>query len=370
VLVGLVLWSAPLIDVVLHWPGNVGDVAAYFTSGNHPSVGAAQALRLVAAEFRIVPPWFGGGHSVQPVSWYALPAASGWLLVAVALATAGFIASFVSGRGEDRRMLGLGVLMVATSVIAIAGADEPRAYLFPWRAVVAAFLGVAAASAVVNAFSPRFGRSARLVVAVVAVGVVAWGSIAMTAAVVRRPSVLLTAREPDLEQVMRTLDRDDRLPRTVRLRSTPPPWSSFFDGMVNELDRRGVDVKVEPRLGHVLGEERTVAPSARVPTWFVTETGSEIPGLLARPGARLIVATTPLPAALERELTALQRRIAASLVQAGRSPRHLGLSASVAAPQLAGLPGVSADDLRRLVGLNAMVEASRRCRCAIVEVPR
>jgi hypothetical protein len=202
-----------------------------------------------------------------------------------------------------------------------------------------------------------------------ALAVIAWGSVVMTVAVVRRPTVFLSAREPDLRQILRAIDR--RPPRgTVRVRSVGGALSSLFPGIVNELDRRGVDVRVDPRFGRVFGDHRTVPRSARVQTWFVTEVGSPIPVLRARDRARVVASLTPLPADQERELRRLQARVGSVLAQRpDLRARAWLVDSSQARLQLRKVPGIADRDLVRLAELNALVERSYRCRCAIVAVP-
>ena len=71
--------------VLGHWPGNLGAIGRYFTSGNHPAVGLGNGLRFMAAEFRFVPPWLGGANRLVPRSAFVVPAPLGWLAVPVAL---------------------------------------------------------------------------------------------------------------------------------------------------------------------------------------------------------------------------------------------------------------------------------------------
>jgi hypothetical protein len=271
------------------------------------------------------------------------------------------------------RLVGLAALMLAVGVIAISGADEPRAYTFQWRATVAAFLTVACASAVVVAIARRLGTRAALwrrFAVLVGIAVVAWGSVVMTVAVVRRPSALLATREGDLQAMMRTVDTTVHPHGTLRVRPVGVSLPSLFDGVVNELDRRGVDVRVDPERGRVFGSARTIARSARVPTWYVTEAGSEVPQLRARyPGARVLVASTPLSAAEERELARIQTGLGHTLDTTGRSDLRQYLDSSFVGFHVNGIPGITPIEVLRLAQLNGRLERNGQCRCAIVAVP-
>lgn len=365
--VWVVAWIAPLGDVLVNWPGNLGTIIKYFLTGDHPSLGLERALRYMADEFHLVPPWLGGSERVQAFTGYVVPVSMLWLLVPVLLVAIAIVAVRVSRFREDARMLGLAVVTLVVGVVAIAGADEPRSYTFQWRAAIAAYLVVACVWCVARALAPRVGRAVRLAAVAVAIALAAWGSIDMTTAVVRGPSALLSAREPDLRQLMQAVDREPRPHGIVRVRAVGGRTTSLLDGVVNELDRRGVDVRVDPGWGRIFGQHRTVARSTPAVTWYVSQNGSATPALLARDGARLLASTSPLSPAEDRELAAIQQRIGAAVARAG-SGRRVSLDSRFVSA-LAGIPGVSPADLGRLAELNARVEGSSACRCAIVAVP-
>jgi hypothetical protein len=367
VAIWMLTWIAPLADVIAHWPGNLGKVATYFARGNHSTLGLGNALRYVADEFRFVPPWLGGTHRYAPYG-FAAPASIWWFVVPAVLVAVAVVAVRVTRARDDGRMLGLAAVMVVAGVFAIAGADEARAYTFQWRAVIAAFLFVACVWAIAQAVAPHVGHWAPVTAVVLAVSVVAWGSIPMTVAVVRRPSAFLAARERDLHQIMHVVDRQPPLHGIVRVRMAGS-GASLFNGIINELDRRGVDVRVDPRRGRVYGERRTLARARPAVTWYVTQEGSLIPALLSNKGARLVASTSPLAPSADRELTTLQQRVAAQVVRTGGRWRDGSLDSSLVAVTLAGLPGISHRDLQRLGKLNAIVESRTRCRCAVISVP-
>ena len=143
---------------------------------------------------------------------------------------------------------------------------------------------------------------------------------------------------------------------------------SLFDGVVNELDRRGVDVRVDPSRGRIFGADRVIGPAARVETWYVSESGAYVPQLLQRRGARVLVATSVLRLADERELAALQAKVRRAL--GPERPGHpVDLDSLLVISLLRGQPGVSETDRRRLAELDARAQRAVACRCAIVVVP-
>ena len=138
---------------------------------------------------------------------------------------------------------------------------------------------------------------------------------------------------------------------------------------MNELARRNVDVRVDREAGRIFGARRTLASNARAETWYVTEQGSLVPGLLARPGAQLLVTTSPLTHAEDAELAKLQEAIGRALDRAGLPERRAFLDSSLAGFHLSGLSGIDPARVIRLGQLNAKVERRNRCRCAVVVVP-
>lgn len=371
VVVWVITWSAPLLDALLHWPGNLGKIASYFVGGGHPSVGIGDAVRYIADEFRWIPPWLGGSHRLTVLIPVAVPASLIWLAVPGVMVAVAVIAVRASRSRTDARMVGLALVLLGVGVLAISRADEPRAYTFQWRSTVAAFLAVSVASCVVTLVVRRLPTRPdlrRSLLTLAAVGVVAWGGVAMTIAVVRRPSEFLAYRERQLRAVIGIVDRHP-LPRgPVRVVPIGPGLPSLFDGVVNELDRRGVDVRVEPARGRIFGTDRVIAPSARVETWYVTESGAFVPELLQWRGARVLVATSVLRPAEERELAALQAKVRRAL--GPERPGHpVDLDSLLVISLLRGKPGVPEPDRRRMAELDARAHRALACRCAIVVVP-
>ena len=361
-----VTWTAPIAEVIDHWPGNLGAIGRYFVDGERPTVGFGRALQFMAAEFRLVPPWLAGENRLVPFSAFAVPAPVAWLFVPLLLAGIAALALKRSRSQDGIRMLGLGLTLLVVGTVAISSADQPLAYTFQWRVPVSVFFVVACLWSIGTVFPDR--HRLRVTAIVVAMGVVAWGSVAMTEAVMRHPNGLSTDREPDLARMMRTVDRSP--PHgTLRLRWVAPSSPGLFDGVVNELDRRGIDVRVDPKLGRIFGPSRVLSLVHAAPTWYVTEVGSQISQLLAMPGAHLVAATTPLRPGADHELGALQARIGAQLDRNGTPDLRAALDSGLAGIRLAHLPGIDFRDLRRLAELNANVERSGRCRCAMVAVP-
>jgi hypothetical protein len=361
-----VLWLPPVLDVLLHWPGNLGTMAQYFAGGHYRHVGFSSAAGIVASEFRFLPPWLGGPDRLTAFTAFAVPSSTAWLAVPVVLLGLGGGAALRTARSVDRRAVALAAALFVAAFLAISRADEPRAYTFEWRVVVAAFLVVACVQAIVSWLPNTV--AVRTVAAGVAVAVAAWGAIDLGVRVAQGGTAPLEARATALAV---TLPRLDQVPPAQRVLVRPigTTLRSLFDGVINELDRRDVDVRVDPELGRIFGTERESHPGAVDQVWYVTEQGSRVPALLAQPGARLVASTSPLTPAEDAELTRLQARLRAQLRKAGRADLVDELDQDLLPFIVSNVPGVDHAAAARAGALNARVARAGGCRCAIVAVP-
>ena len=100
-----------------------------------------------------------------------------WLVVPAVLLAAGFVAARWTRRWADVRRVGLAALLTVVAVLAISRADEPRAYTFQWRIVIAAFVVVASLWAVAGAVDRFLPGIVRTVGVVSLVALLAWGVI-------------------------------------------------------------------------------------------------------------------------------------------------------------------------------------------------
>ena len=123
------------------------------------------------------------------------------------------------------------------------------------------------------------------------------------------------------------------------------------------------------RSGRIFDRSRVLSKRRSAVTWYVTELGSQRSQFLAERNARLIAATTPLTVAEDRLLSTIQSKVGRQLDGAGASDLRGYLDSSLTGFRLGRLPGIDRQDLRILDRLNAEVDRSGRCRCAIVAVP-
>jgi len=136
--------------------------------------------------------------------------------------------------------------------------------------------------------------------------------------------------------------------------------------IVDQLDAKGRPVRVDPPAAGAWGRHRSLPPDQAQVIWYVIEEGRHVSLLTAVPGARVVARTTPLSAAQEVELVALQRSLTLTLHRAGRSDLDPFLEYSALVPFLVGVPGVDREQVTRVRELEDRVNRSGRCRCAVI----
>jgi hypothetical protein len=364
----IVTWIVPMLGVAVGTPGNFRVLVQYFSTGGHPSVGFSDAVGIFADEFRPVPQWLGGHQRTMFITGNAVVSNAAFLLIPVVLLAIGYAAARFSRSRDDARMVGLAITLFVVGLVAISRADEPRAYTFQWRVVVAAFIVVASLWSVANALVPVPGRVLRTVAAVAMILVIAWGC-SVRAWSERTPGHdALEIRDSALTEAMHQVDaRAITATQKVLVRSYGSALPHLFDGIVNALAKRGVDVRVDPARARAFGSQRTATEEDVDEVWYVTEQGSLIPDLLAVPGARTIASTSPFPSAVDAELAQMQRQLGAQL---GATTRP-GLRADVDSPLIALIASnLSVDHALadKVARMNAEVAQRDACRCAIVVV--
>jgi hypothetical protein len=364
--VGLLCWVGPAIDVVLHWPGNLTKIVVYFAGGEHTSVGLGSAARIMASEFHAVPPWAGGNEPTAPFTANVTGVSVWWLLVAIALLTGGTLAARATGSRNDRRLVALAALMFMVGIVSISRADEPVGFHFEWRSVIAVFVVVASLWSIAAFFAPRLPAALRRISSLLVLGGVVWASIALSVSI---PSAQTQqALSPEMRLIARQLARAGLPHGTVLTRTTGELNRLIFHGVIDWLDRRGVDVRIDGP-GSYLGYQRTIALGRARALWYVTESGSYVGIMLRIPGSHLIARTSPLAPAREAELSRLQARLWDQLRRAGRTDLIGYLDKPYVFFKVAQVEGVDPRAAARIGQLASEVARSGSCRCGVVSLP-
>lgn len=250
--VGLVLWAPVLYGTLVRHDGNLAAIWRFFREP-HATAGLGAALRVMGLQWGLRPAWIFGdpgsdwlGQVLMDDQW--------WLAVGLAL---GGAATFVAHRRGDRRVvwlaatIGVALLAALYALRGIVGALYP--YLVRWTWALGAALGMLVLMGAWSAI--RAGTRGRILLPItfVATGVLLVGSV-MTS------SAALGAGTPHpLDQA------SERAMITQVLAGLPagrgPVWITGLaweiPGLVNQLERNGVPVMVQPGQPVVFGTTRT-----------------------------------------------------------------------------------------------------------------
>lgn len=374
-LVAVVVWAAPLVENVVHRPGNGYEVLRAFVTGGGQGepAGPVQGAGLMAAMFRTLPPWAGGADLVDPVEQVAEAASPAWLLVPLVLLALAARATRRDRHGEDRLLVELALLVLVVGTLALTRVTgDATPYLFYWRLAIGPLCTLVPLWVLARAWWRSPGREP-------ASEVRRWAPAALTGLLVLTavvPSVALAADVADHpDEVMAfeavtgdLLDQIDQPSGRILLRVAGTPLGGVHGGVLDELDRRGVDVRVDDRRPYQFGYDRLGSRETVDAVWFVVEDGRHLSLLSRLPGATVVARTHALPPEEEAELVALQRVVADHLL-ALDEPALLGqLDSPLAAFALEDVPGLGSRP-DRLAELNARAAERRPCRCAIVSFP-
>jgi hypothetical protein len=367
-----VLWIPTVVQQLTGDRGNLRAIGAFFFDGGAPA-GLKAGAGLLAAEFRVVPPWLGGHDLADDFTFGVVkPASVLWLLIPVVLIALGLFAAKRTGRRADRHMIELASLMCVVGVISMSRITlEFDDYLFFWRITVAVLLVASCGIAIAHWLRIADRPGLRVAAAAVLIAIIAVGFVKKTVNVIdlRHQTANVEAVGRDLAHQVGKKQGAER--GAILVRSIGPTWLGVDQGLINELARRGVDVRVDPRYGYHFGEQRVATQRDAGQVWYVVDDGSALARVAKYPGARVIARWHPLDPSDEAELTRLQSKVGAALSAAGETHLVDIIDSPLFAYVLgANLPaGVSQAEVDRLTDLNEKVSATKTCRCGVVAFP-
>lgn len=360
-LAGFLLWLPPLVDQVAG-DGNLAKIIGFSDDGG--GVGLGDGAGLLAAEFRVLPPWLGGDDLLTPFAGTAEPASLWWLLVPAVLLVAGAIAA--RRTRPAARLVALLAVLTVVGIVALARVEPPLdTYLFHWRALLATLIAGTTVWTVARAVGVARSRPASLALLAIGVGLVAWSSVTLSSDVADPPS----ESNPFASDASALVDQlDEHLPTDpFVVRNVGSAYRGLYGAIVDELDRSGAPVRVAPDEEFAFGSHRGASIRDDDEVWFVAEEGRDVSLLTALPGARVLARTTPLGAEDEAELVRIQRQLARELEAGGHADLVSLLEYPEFAPALADVAGIDQDAVRRMTELTRATEG--RCRCAVIAIP-
>ena len=370
-LVGAVLWLPVIIEqAVPGRRGNLTDIWEYFTGSEDPATGLTRAGGLFATEFKLPPPWLGGDEATAALSDEVLTSSLAWLLVPAGLLLLAGWCHRRNPQPEVGRLAGLLVVASVTGVAAMAGVrGDALSYLFQWRSQLATLLVAGLLLLIASALRLPRARAAWGAAGVL-LGLLLVVQVGETAReVARHPRGRVLPFEPLAAEALVEVERRGLPDEPVLIRGSG--LGGLMEGVLDELDRKGVPVRVDEAWTYKWGDRRGVTPDEVSQVWYVVQDGHLTSDLTGRRGGEIVYRTSPLPPAEEEELVRLQRRFDAQLREAGR-PELVGYLSSSLFPFLVeGVEGLDRGGLERLGQLNQQVEQAPApaCRCSIVAFP-
>lgn len=328
--VGLLLWVPPLVDQVVHDPGNLSQIVDHLATPTEEPIGVRQAVgfvveRLDAWQLVVVEAAHPGTYidilggpgpqrwrgTATLVAWLACAAASVWRRQRLLMALHALVA--------------VGVAVAVTAISRIYGVPWP--YLMQWAFAIGALMALAIVATLgwlLSAWAPRWVTPRAVTVA---------GALAAVAV-----SIRLLAVAPDA--TTGTPDQTGQLARLVRptvealdagegaatgeqgsylvLWSDAVAGGSEGIGLVNELIRRGFDAGVPATEGVKLGVARVRAPE-EVTARVVFASGGWIDHWADEPGAVRVAYDDPRSPAQQAEFERVRGEAIEALETAGRT---------------------------------------------------
>jgi hypothetical protein len=367
--VGALLWLAPVFEQLTTPTGNLTRMFRYFGDGGGETAGLGRALELLAAEFRPLPPWLGGGGVTRTFTGVAERVSAWWLLVPVALLAVGAVATRRTGARSDRNLVVLLAALSLAGVLAVRQSPSTiEPYLFRWRVplavlVVAGVLWTLARWTGMRRW-PWAWRAAGAVLVVAAVV----PSVELVRQVADAPEHL-SRFEVAVADAAEQLEDGGAFNQPAILRFEGSNAGGLWGGLVDELDRRGLPVRVDRALDYQFGRHRRAKLDRVGTVLYAVDEGHLLSVLGELPDAEVVAEVAPLSDRDEAAMTAAQRRLARVLVREGRAEDLRLLNSNLLGFALAGVPGLAAEDIDTVARLTEVVRREGPCRCGVVAFP-
>lgn len=345
-IVGVLLWAAPVIQQVTGNPGNLGAIVESFRHPRDPSVGWATAFGVVGRELGFVGPWITGDET-GPFGTVATASAIPATVLVFATAGLGALA-WRRGAHDAGRLALLAAAASGLSVVAVSRITGVLgSYLVRWTWVIAALVWLSVLWSLWSLLARPSAINALVTVALVTVaGLVA--SSAWSASSATAPGQQFSDAVARLgPRVARHLERGQRYRVTaVDSENVPPPMGI---ALFQDLEDRGQQVRVEPKLSRALGSWRTARVS-QVAGVVIVVAGADIESGWTPPtGSTRIAAYDPLSPRERARARRLDRELG-ELLGSTASHRPLGLLNAITRQELIqnGADPRTVDELARL----------------------
>ena len=360
----IILWSTAIYEQFTGNPGNVTLIARYFGSSPEGQIGIRSGAGTFAALFRPLPVWLGGAQRFQPLTFQPNPESLWWLAVPAGLLA---IAAFVGIRRrlwDQVRLLGLVALLTGVGIVSLSRLKENAwSYMSLWRIPLAIIIVLASAWTLWSAWSRPTLFARQLAIATCCIAILG-GVIPVSRDILSTDHVASghTCVSPIVSQL-----RDQHPSGRVLVRSVAPALWGVTQAVIDDLDRRGVNVVVDENLELLWGSSRVASVSQADEVWIITEDGMRGALLEVSPGAQVLASTSPLAPAEDEELSKLQRELSQQLDALGRPDLISWLDHK---DFLSLLPemvhSIDRNQLDRITVLLSRASESRSCRSSVV----
>lgn len=326
--VGVALWLPPLLDQLVHDPGNIRKLVDHFSTPSEPVIGFGDGVRLALRHLDVwagfVGDLGGSGQFVSPSSpWRGAVTLLVWaaaVLVAWRLGSRPlkFLHATVAAA------LALGLL----SMVRIFGLAWYYLTLWAWGTTAVAVAAIVwSGLTLLRHLRPADATNARRMVVGIGGGIAALATVSSTVAFadaevpeVRLSDAVAALADPTYDAVVAGAGAADGtdVPYQVRWSDVADIGSPGF-GLLDELERRGLDVAGDEFFHIPLTQYRWREPSADIAQIHLT-TGVWVDTWADVPGAVLVASYEPRDAAELAEYAETRERVIARMQAEGRSP--------------------------------------------------
>lgn len=365
-IVAVVAWLPTVIDELTRDPGNLTRLWRHFTGPPEELAGARRALTAFVNEFNLLGTW-SIGRDRQPtdspdlIAWLGFVGLVGLVLVSVGMARRMHDAALRDGWS-------VGALMIALALLTLTRIFGPiYDYIIRWMSVITAFTVVLCLWTVwtwwrrrpTDATADRSDRPISLALAAVAGLCLAAASVAaLDADVPLSLDSRITA-----ELARQTLDGlDDDTTYLIRFHD-PVSLGAPGIGLLNELERQGIDAGVDTWLSANVQPHRTLTEEDADVLLLVVIGTPAIDEARARAGA-VELAEVPLDPSDAARSDDLRAQVEDALTRVGRADLIPRLDEQYGVSQVEAEPGLPADVLDLVAQYRAV-----RLPAAVIVVP-
>jgi hypothetical protein len=295
-----VLWAPAVIQQVTAEPGNLGEAFEYFRLTDEPGHDAADAWRVVAAEFTTGPEWIAGNRTLtisgEPTALYGAAPIPVLLVVLIAAA----VVLWRKGTSDARRLLLTLALALGLGALAVVNTRGLAfMYRLRWVEVLGMTAGVVvlwAAWLVIAERAPSAATPRRLGGAAVALVLVLATAATVGAARAGTPQAHDSAAVAALvPEVVAALPEGDE---PVLIRPTSFGSMLFVPALLLGLEREGVAARIDP-ITAAVGEHRLHHQGDPLRAQLVIFVDEDIPARFDDPALELVAQwgdpPTPVP---------------------------------------------------------------------------